>query len=153
MKLKESDVGKRFRTRNGKIVTGERWDHDDEELPFDTVESGWYHADGTHCLFSPELDIVARYDERSRKRAKSKKREKTPMPKKTPTKYFVGQLDKVKRGSVFQVFRQRRSMLGNIVNEMWTRSGWKKMKVGFRMRGMLLNSRDDARQKPRPPAS
>ena len=74
------------------------------------------------------------------------------MKRKTPTKYFVGQLDKVKRGSVFQVFRQRRSMLSNIVNEMWTRSGWKKMKVGFRMRG-LLNSRDDARQKPRPPAS
>lgn len=68
------------------------------------------------------------------------------MPKKTPNKYFVGQLDKVKRGSVFRVFRRRKSMLGTIINEMWTRSGWKKMKSGFKMRGLLLDSRDAARE-------
>lgn len=59
---------------------------------------------------------------------------------KTTNKYFVGQLDKVKRGSAFRIFRQRKSLLGNIIDEVSTKTGFKRMKTGYRKVGPFMYS-------------
>lgn len=58
---------------------------------------------------------------------------------KTTNKYFVGQLDKVKRGSAFRIFRQRKSLLGNIIDEVCLKTGWKRMKAGYKKVGIFLS--------------
>jgi hypothetical protein len=62
------------------------------------------------------------------------------MSKTTPNKYFVGQLDKAKRGSAFRIFRQRKSLLGNIIDEVCLKTGWKRMEAGYKKVGICLNS-------------
>jgi len=67
------------------------------------------------------------------------------MPKKTPNKYFVGQLDNPKRGLPFRIFRQRKSMLGTIIDEVCLKTGWKRMKTGYKRVGPFLKSQAELR--------
>lgn len=67
------------------------------------------------------------------------------MPKTTPNKYFIGKLDVAKRGSPFRIFRRRTSRLGLPINELSTRSGFKRMKTGFKKVGEFLYSQASIR--------
>lgn len=62
------------------------------------------------------------------------------MPKTTPNKYFVGKLDKVKRGSPYRIFRQRKTALASIIDEVCLRNGWKRMKSGYKKVGIFVYS-------------
>lgn len=68
------------------------------------------------------------------------KREKAPIPKKTPNRYFVGKLDKPKRGLPYRIFRQRKSLLGNTIDEVCMHNGWNRMKTGYKRVGPFLKT-------------
>lgn len=67
------------------------------------------------------------------------------MTKPTPNKYFIGKLDKVKRGSVYRIFRQRKTLLGNVIDEVCMKSGWRRIKAGYKKVGIFIYSQAAAR--------
>jgi hypothetical protein len=71
------------------------------------------------------------------------------MTKSTPNKYFIGKLDKVKRGSVYRIFRRRKTKLLLTVDEVCTKTGWKKMSKGYFKMSLILNSQAQARAEKR----
>lgn len=62
------------------------------------------------------------------------------MKRKTPTKDFVSQLDKVKQGLPFRIFRQRKNLTGAVIDEVCTHTGWKRMKTGYSKVGIFVYS-------------
>lgn len=66
--------------------------------------------------------------------------------KTTPNRYFIGKLDKAIRGSVYRIFRRRKNKMLLTIDEMWTRSGWKKVKKGYFKISHLLYSQAAARE-------
>jgi hypothetical protein len=105
---------------------------------------GYYRTERGFVFLEKEhdCDIVGEFKEvraPKRKRKDTTKRRTTPMSKTTP-KYFIGKLDKVKRGSPFRIFRRRTSRLGLRVDEVCMKEGWKRMKKGYKKVGEFHGS-------------
>lgn len=65
------------------------------------------------------------------------------MPK--PNKYFIGKLDKAKRGSPFRIFRRRTGKLGLRIDEVCMKDGWKRMKTGYKKVGEFFGDQASIR--------
>lgn len=71
------------------------------------------------------------------------------MTKTTPTKYFIGRLDEVERGSHYRIFRRRKNKLLLTIDEVCTKAGWKRMKKGYFKQTPIIYGQEAARKEKR----
>lgn len=123
-------------------------DKDKLLYPSDLVSAMVYRDNGSFNVSGDpdDWDIISKVRAPKRKHRPSNptKRRKTPM-KRTPNKYFVGKMEKVKRGSPYRIFRRRKNKLGFTVDEICMKDGWKRIKSGYSKVGIFLSSQFDVR--------